>query len=64
MAEEKLILVHTDHYNDQLWINAANIETVERCKDSNGVYTLVTMMNGKTHPVQETPEQIQAKIAA
>ena len=64
MAKEKLILVHTDGYNDPLWINAANIETVARYEDSNGVYTLVTMINGKTHPVQETPEQIQAQIIA
>ena len=63
MAEAKLILVHTeDPYGDELWINAANIQTVTPLTDPSGSYTEVKMMNGEVHPVRETPVQIQAKI--
>ncbi len=62
MAEAKLIPLHRDDDNEEMWINAANIERVEAVKDTDGTYggnyTLVRMTNEKVHSVRETPQQI------
>ena len=63
MKEEKaeLIRLHMEFENEPIWINAAQIEHVEKLSDPPG--TLITMVNETKHHVVEPPEQIQAKIA-
>ena len=68
MEETKLILLRKElgegweSKYEEIWINVAQIEHLKKTSDSDD--TLITMMNKTTHNVVETPEEIQAKIAA
>ncbi len=61
MAETKLIQLHDEYHHDPIWINAANIESVQPVQDDRP-YTHVKMMNKESHTVRETPQEIARLI--